>query len=64
MAVKIIKAGQKPEETPMNGVCDHCGCVIECLLGDAKAQSDPREGPLYTVACPTCGRKIWVEPKK
>jgi len=59
--MKILKAGELPN--PLRwGKCNHCGCMIECSVNEAKLVNYIREGDFYFVVCPTpgCGETIWV----
>ena len=63
--MKIIKEGKLPELKVMEGECNHCRCQIECVLGEAQAVPDGRNGTDYKVMCPTdgCNKVIWVKIK-
>lgn len=54
--MKIIKQGVLPENRAMVGVCDKCGCVVECAK---------HEAPYDLVRCPTegCDQRIDVKDK-
>jgi len=55
MAIKVVTFGRLPSEQKMRGKCGHCGCVVECLEGDAKTyQAGPNETG-WRVKCPTKG---------
>lgn len=58
--MKIIREGAKPENDTYRGTCARCDTEIEFLRREAEYVSDQRDGESLKIACPTCGRYIWV----
>lgn len=63
MAIKIIRTGRVPGSRTMDGVCNYCHTVVECLESDAH-DLDPKSKDAKEVACPVCGRDITVRIKE
>lgn len=59
--MKVIVEGRLPSEHLCRGTCVHCRAQVEFKAGEARVSSDPRDGTLYIVKCPTsgCGRDIY-----
>lgn len=65
--MKIVKAGNLPQERVLTGKCYNCKCVIEATVGECESVTDPRDGvTTYSYNCPTprCGSAIGLSPKK
>lgn len=40
--------------------CMDCGCVFIADKGEYKDQSTQRDGPMFAIECPCCGRTTWT----
>jgi hypothetical protein len=40
--------------------CIHCGCIFLADNTEYKDESTQRDGALFTVNCPYCGRPAWT----
>lgn len=58
MAIEIVRRGKPKEEKEYQAGCRYCGTIIKFKRGDAKYQSDQREGDYLVVDCPICTRQI------
>jgi hypothetical protein len=54
MAIEIIKPGRR-EAVRYQATCHKCGCEFSFLATDARWSTDPREGTLLIIGCPTKG---------
>jgi len=59
--MKVIKRGQKPEERIYRATCNNCKSVLEFTAGEAKYNSDQRDGDFSSVDCPVCGSNVTVQ---
>jgi len=59
--MKIISQGIRPEDRVCQGRCNGCRNVDEYTVGEARVQTDQREGNFYVVKCPTCQGDVYGE---
>ena len=62
--MEILQRGQPPSERTYTQTCMDCRTVYRFKAGEAKYQSDQRDGDAYETGCPVCGRKNWISVRK
>ncbi|WP_226426548.1 CpXC domain-containing protein [Xanthomonas sp. MWU16-30325] len=59
--MRIIKQGRDPAAELHEATCSNCGTVFEFNSGEARLQSDHRNGEYFEIACPLCGHRVTKE---
>lgn len=58
--MKVIKRGELPETKVYGGKCQRCSTEVEFVRGEAKYNSDQRDGDFLSIACPVCTGLIYA----
>lgn len=63
--MKIIKEGDLELKRAVRTFeCDECGCLWEADRTEYVTETDFRNGHVYVMDCPTCGRRCYGEHPK
>ena len=63
MSIRVTKSGK--DDRLMLGVCEQCGCEIECLTRDTRVGARGQESvPVRFIECPSCAAIIYVKEKE
>lgn len=61
--MEIIRRGKLPGHKEHQVECDECSTVFRFMEKEARIEYDQRDGNALVVACPVCGKEIWIAHK-
>lgn len=62
--MQILRKGNDPKNSVMEGGCTKCGCLVRCVRSETRPFYDKNEFFNY-IPCPECGADyLWVREVK